>query len=80
MREALRSGHLSGAILDVFDPEPLPVENPLWQVPHLIITPHCSSDDLDDYLPLTLDLVFANLARFRAGKALKNAVDPKTGY
>lgn len=77
---ALRGGQLSGAILDVFDPEPLPGDSPLWQVPNLIITPHCSSDDLEDYLPLTLDLVFANLVRYRAGKKLKNAVDPKTGY
>ena len=77
---ALVSGHLSGAVLDVFDPEPLPATSPLWHVPNLIITPHCSSDDLDHYLPLTLDLVFSNLARLREGKKLKNAVDPVTGY
>ena len=77
---ALRGGHLSGAILDVFDPEPLPASSPLWRVPNLIITPHCSSDDLDEYLPLTMDLVFANLARLRGGRRLKNVVDPATGY
>ncbi|WP_149537700.1 D-2-hydroxyacid dehydrogenase [Siccirubricoccus phaeus] len=80
LSEALRNGKVSGAMLDVFDPEPLPSSDPLWQVPNLIITPHCSSDDLDAYMPLTLDLVMANLARFRAGKTLKNAVDPTTGY
>ena len=78
--KALESGKLSGAILDVFDPEPLPASSPLWKVPNLIITPHCSSDDLDHYLPLTLDLAFANVARLRAGKRLKNAVDPATVY
>jgi phosphoglycerate dehydrogenase-like enzyme len=77
---ALRSGKLSGAVLDVFDPEPLPPSSPLWKVPNLIITPHCSSDDLDDYLPLTLDLAFANVERLRNGKKLKNVVDRKTGY
>jgi phosphoglycerate dehydrogenase-like enzyme len=80
LSDALRGGKLSGAILDVFDPEPLPASSPLWQVPNLIITPHCSSDDLDRYLPLTMDLVFANLARLRQGKRLKNTVDRATGY
>lgn len=77
---ALNKGKLSGAMLDVFDPEPLPAASPLWQVPNLILTPHCSSDDLDAYLPKTLDLAFDNLARLRAGKALRNRVDPATGY
>jgi phosphoglycerate dehydrogenase-like enzyme len=80
LAKALESGKLSGAVLDVFDPEPLPASSPLWKVPNLIITPHCSSDDLDLYLPLTLDLAFANVARLREGKRLKNAVDPATGY
>jgi phosphoglycerate dehydrogenase-like enzyme len=78
--KALRKGKLSGAMLDVFDPEPLPEDSPLWHTPNLILTPHCSSDDLDHYLPKTLDLAFANLARLRAGRKLKNAVDPATGY
>ena len=77
---ALRSGQLAGAVLDVFEPEPLPPDSPLWQVPNLIITPHCSSDDLESYLPLTLDLVCANLARLRDGKRLKNLVDRQRGY
>ena len=80
LSRALRSGKLSGAVLDVFDPEPLPPSSPLWKVPNLIMTPHCSSDDLDDYLPLTLDLAFANVARLRDGRKLKNVVDRKTGY
>jgi phosphoglycerate dehydrogenase-like enzyme len=80
LAEALRTGKLSGAMLDVFDPEPLPEDSALWHTPNLILTPHCSSDDLDHYLPKTLDLAFANLARLRAGKKLKNAVNPATGY
>jgi phosphoglycerate dehydrogenase-like enzyme len=80
LSQALHGGKLSGAVLDVFDPEPLPAASPLWKVPNLIITPHCSSDDLDHYLPLTLDLAFANAARLRDGKRLKNAVNPATGY
>ena len=44
------------------------------------VVQNCSSDDLDHYLPKTLDLAFTNLARLRAGKKLKNAVNPATGY
>jgi glyoxylate/hydroxypyruvate reductase A len=80
LAKALRAGKLSGAMLDVFDPEPLPKGSPLWRVPNLILTPHCSSDDLDHYLPKTLDLAFANMAKLRTGKKLKNAVNPATGY
>jgi len=80
LAEALASGRLAGAVLDVFDPEPLPADSPLWATPKLVVMPHCSSDDLERYLPLTLDLVFANLRRLMAGKALKNRIDPKRGY
>jgi phosphoglycerate dehydrogenase-like enzyme len=80
LAERLADGRIAGAILDVFDPEPLPADSPLWCTPNLIITPHCSSDDLDRYMPLTFDLVFANLARLAAGRPLKNAVDSKRGY
>jgi len=43
MRKALISGRLGGAGLDVTDPEPLPPDNPLWEAPHLIISPHMSA-------------------------------------
>ena len=78
--DALKSGTLSGAIIDVYDPEPLPASSPLWQTPNLVMIPHVSSDDLDLYLPKTYDLVFANIARLRRGEPLINAVDPKLGY
>jgi phosphoglycerate dehydrogenase-like enzyme len=80
VREALVSGALSGAVLDVFDPEPLPADSPLWTTPNLVVMPHCSSDDGERYLPLTFDLVFDNIARMSAGKPLKNRVDRKKGY
>jgi phosphoglycerate dehydrogenase-like enzyme len=80
VRAALKSGALSGAILDVFEREPLPSSSPLWRTPNLILTPHCSSDDLDRYMPLTLDLVFENLSRVMAGRPLKNRVNPRRGY
>ena len=75
----LKGGKLS-AILDVFDPEPLPRSSPLWRLPNLIITPHCSSDDREQYTPRTLDLVFRNMERFIEGKPLLNRVDPRLQY
>jgi glyoxylate/hydroxypyruvate reductase A len=80
LAEALTAGTLSGAILDVFDPEPPPPSSLLWDVPNLIMMPHVTSDDLDHYLPLTYDLVFANAARLAAGEPLLNRVDPLLGY
>lgn len=76
----LRSGHIGGAIIDVFDPEPLPAESPLWSAPNLIVTPHVSADDGDSYVPMTLDLVFRNMRRYLAGEPLENAVRPELGY
>jgi phosphoglycerate dehydrogenase-like enzyme len=76
----LRKGELRGAVLDVFDPEPLPKTSPLWKVPNLIMTPHVSSDDNDNYAPLTIDLVFENIGRWYAGRTLKNIVDPDLQY
>ena len=80
LAEMLDAGLLSGAILDVHDPEPLPPDSPFWKTRNVILTPHVSSDDNDSYVPLTLDLLFENMRRFVAGKALKNRVDPKLGY
>ena len=80
VEKALRSGHLSGAVLDVFDPEPLPAAHSLWSAPNVYISPHCSSDDNDDYMPMTLDLAFANAVRLARRRKLANLVDPARGY
>ena len=78
--DLLESGHLSGAVLDVFDPEPLPEESRLWTTPNLIISPHCSSDDIKTYIPDTLDRFFANLARYVRGARLRNRVNTRLQY
>ena len=79
LRKRLQRGELS-AVLDVFDPEPLPSSSPLWRTRNLIITPHSSSDDAERYTPDTLDLVFRNMARFLRGQQLMNHVRPNLGY
>jgi phosphoglycerate dehydrogenase-like enzyme len=78
--ELLRSGHLSGAILDVFDPEPLPASSPLWWVPNLIITPHVSADDGESYARLTIDLFLRNLRRYLHREPMLNVVHSDLGY
>jgi phosphoglycerate dehydrogenase-like enzyme len=80
LADALKSGAISGAIIDVYDQEPLPVDSPLWGVGNLIMMPHVSSDDEDEYMPKTLDLVLENVRRIAAGKPLLNVVDRNRGY
>ncbi len=79
LRRHLETGRLA-AVLDVFDPEPLPPSSPLWRTPNLIITPHSSSDDRELYTPRTLDLVLENMERFIRGKPLRNRVDAVLQY
>jgi phosphoglycerate dehydrogenase-like enzyme len=78
--DALNAGTVSGAIIDVYDPEPLPVDSPLWHVDKLVMMPHVSSDDENEYLPKTLDLVFANFTRLMRSEVLSNVVDRERGY
>jgi phosphoglycerate dehydrogenase-like enzyme len=80
LAERLEQGKLAGAILDVFNPEPLPAQSPLWRVPNLMIFPHCSSDDEAQYIPLTLDLVLDNARRLAEGRALRNRVNAERAY
>lgn len=77
---ALKTGRLSGAILDVFAEEPLPKSSPLWDAPNLLIVPHVSSDDHDAYMPRNYDLLLRNCRRFLAGRPLLNRIDPKLEY
>lgn len=80
LREKLEKHELAGAVLDVFPEEPLPPASPLWDTPNLVVTPHISCDDAENYVALTLDLVFENLGRLLHNKPLRNRVDPKLGY
>jgi phosphoglycerate dehydrogenase-like enzyme len=77
--EALESGRLKGAALDVFETEPLPADNPLWGRENVIITPHCSSVDAGWELR-SIEMFCDNLDRWRRGETLSNIVDPRRGY
>ena len=78
--DLLDSGHLSGAVLDVTTPEPLPEGHRMWRTPNLTITPHVSCDDPDNYTARSLDILFANLRALRAGGVPPNRVDTARGY
>jgi phosphoglycerate dehydrogenase-like enzyme len=77
--DALRTGRLGGAALDVFATEPLPSDNPLWGFENVIVTPHCSSV-YEGWERKSATLFAENLARWRRGAALANVVDPARGY
>jgi phosphoglycerate dehydrogenase-like enzyme len=78
--DLLDEGHLSGAVLDVFTPEPIPDGHRLWRTRNLVVSPHTSVDDPQTYNPRSLDLFFANLRAWRDGKTPPNLFDPARGY
>jgi phosphoglycerate dehydrogenase-like enzyme len=79
LRRALASGSIGGAVLDVFDEEPLPAESALYDTPNLVITPHTSWSS-DKVVERSIDLFVANLERYLAGQPLENLVDLEAGY
>ncbi|PAP75439.1 D-2-hydroxyacid dehydrogenase [Rubrivirga marina] len=77
--EALRSGHVGAAGLDVVEDEPLPASSPLWDMDNVILTPHVAGDT-PHYAERALHLFADNLERWRAGDDLRNRVDLEAGY
>jgi phosphoglycerate dehydrogenase-like enzyme len=74
---ALSDGRLGGAVLDVFDEEPIPDSSPLWDTPNLLVTAHMAAVSHPELIvPIFLD----NYRRYRAGSKLVNIVDFDRGY
>lgn len=78
--DLLDEGYLSGAVLDVFTPEPIPRGHRLWTTRNVIISPHTSVDNPPTYNPDSLDLFFTNLRAWREGKPMPNLFDTALGY
>lgn len=75
--DALDSGHLAAAMLDVTDPEPLPSDHPLWMHPKVLITPHIASVTQPE---TAAQAVVENIRRHRAGKDPVGLIDRTLGY
>ena len=77
LADALQSGRLAGAVLDVFQQEPLPADHVFWRTPNVIITSHTAALSIPaDIAPVFID----NYKRWSAGDALKYVVDFERGY
>ena len=77
VRALLDSGHLSHAVIDVFDAEPLPADSPWWDHPGVMVTPHCASTPTR---PARARQAAALIALHRAGEPLPDRYDPARGY
>jgi phosphoglycerate dehydrogenase-like enzyme len=76
---ALQTGHLRGAILDVFETEPLDVKSPLWTLPNVILSPHVSGLT-PNYDQRAVELFANNLEKYLSGQPLLNEVNIIRGY
>jgi phosphoglycerate dehydrogenase-like enzyme len=76
---ALQERRIKGAVLDVFEAEPLPKESPLWGLDNVLLSPH-TADHTRTWLVDASALFLRNLDRFRRGEPLLNRVDKRQGY
>jgi D-2-hydroxyacid dehydrogenase (NADP+) len=79
LMDALRSGQIGAALLDVTDPEPLPDPHPLWTMQNVYITPHYSGSR-PDYEECADAIFLDNLRRYLTGETLINVVNKQEGY
>jgi phosphoglycerate dehydrogenase-like enzyme len=77
--DALQSGRIAGAGLDVFGEEPLPADHPLWTAPNTIISPHMAGDFVGWRRRLA-ELFADNFQRWIKGDSLRNVVDKQRAF
>ena len=77
--DALKSGEIAGAGLDVYEEEPLPADHPLWAAPNVLLTPHTAG-----YGPFLdqrrEEIILENARRFVRGEPLRNVVDKRLWF
>jgi len=77
--QALESGKIRGAALDVFTVEPLPAGHPFYRMPNVLVSPH-TADRVEGFLEPPFEAFLENLDRFLKGEPLENLVDKHAGY
>ena len=77
--DALQTGTIAGAALDVFETEPLPADSSLWQMDNVLITPH-EAGASPHYHERAMAIFLDNLRRYSAGEPLRNVVDKRLAY
>lgn len=79
--DALENGKIAGAILDVTDPEPLPADHKLWDMPNVLITPHVSGGyHVKAAHDRIIEIAVRNINHFLKGEQIENIVNMSTGY
>ena len=77
--DALESGHVGGAALDVFQGEPLSLDSPFWTIPNVLVCSHSAGTSDHENERIT-DIFCENLRRYLAGEPLLNMLDTATMY
>ena len=79
--ELMQGGHLAGAALDVFEREPIPADDPIWDCPRLLITPHCSGNMTLGYtVDRIVEQFLEDFGNYCAGRPMERLVDRERGY
>ena len=79
LADALRSGHIAGAGIDVFETEPLPETSPFWDLPNVVLTPHLAGSSTQKERRC-VEILRENILRLQRGDTLINIVDKQAGY
>ena len=80
LADAVESGEIAGAGLDVFEHEPLPADHKLWGLPNVLMTPHVAVADAGNIPDRRSRIIVENARRFLAGEPLTNVVDKSKWY
>ena len=80
LADAVESGVIAGAGLDVFEQEPLSSDHKLWGLPNVLMTPHVAVRDAENIPERRFEIILDNARRFQAGEELTNVVDKTKWY